>query len=138
MKILNILISVLLLSLVSFNSYAEKKISPMTVDGTTSVDTAEAKKLFDQGVLFVDVRSTKAWNAGRIADSILLDSKTSFTEQALLAEMKKSDPVVIYCNGETCLRSAAACKKAVSWGFAKVYYYRDGYPAWKSAGNPVE
>jgi rhodanese-related sulfurtransferase len=36
------------------------------------------------------------------------------------------------------MRSSDATKLAVGWGFSKVYYYRDGFPAWKAAGNPVE
>jgi len=140
MKKIIVLSTILILSLsfVTVNSLAGKKISPMTVEGTKAVTTEEAKKLFDNGVLFIDVRSKKAWAAGRIADAVLLDIKSKFSEQNMLAEIKKTDPAVIYCNGETCLRSAKASKKAVGWGFTNIYYYRDGYPAWKSAGYPVE
>jgi len=119
-------------------SFAAEKISPMTVAGTTSVTTDEAKKLFDEGVLFVDVRSTKAWNIGRISDAVLLDIKSNFSETSLSSEAKKADPVIIYCNGSDCLRSAKASKMAVGWGFTKIYYYRDGFPAWKKAGYPIE
>jgi hypothetical protein len=31
-----------------------------------------------------------------------------------------------------------ACEKALGWGYGQVYYFRDGYPAWKTAGLPVE
>ncbi|MDX2505984.1 MAG: rhodanese-like domain-containing protein [Gammaproteobacteria bacterium] len=118
--------------------FAGDKISPMSVNGSKAVTTEEAKKLFDDGVLFVDVRSSKAWNSGRISDAVLLDIKSNFTEQSLLAEAKKPDPVVIYCNGEDCLRSAKATEMAVGWGFTNLYYFRDGYPAWKNASYPVE
>lgn len=117
---------------------AADKISPMMVEGTTSVSTDEAKKLFDGGVLFVDVRSTKAWDIGRISDAVLLDIKSNFSEASLSAEAKKTAPIVIYCNGEDCLRSAKASKMAVGWGFTKINYYRDGFPAWKKAGYPIE
>ena len=129
---------VLFMSLFTLNCQAEKKVSVMSVDGATTVTTEEAKKHFDNGVLFIDVRSDKAWNAGRISDAVLLDIKSKFTEANMLAEIKKSDPVVIYCNGETCLRSSKGAKKAVAWGFTQVYYYRDGYGAWKKSGFPIE
>ncbi|WP_198264768.1 rhodanese-like domain-containing protein [sulfur-oxidizing endosymbiont of Gigantopelta aegis] len=119
-------------------SFAGDKVSPMTVDGAKSVTTEEAKKLFDDGVLFVDVRKDKDWNAGRVSDAIQLNVKTNFSEENLLKEMKKTEPAVIYCNGERCMRSSNATKKAVSWGFTNIYYYRDGFPAWKKAGYPVE
>jgi rhodanese-related sulfurtransferase len=46
--------------------------------------------------------------------------------------------VVFYCNGHACHRSSKASKLAVGWGWKKVYYYRDGFPAWKAANNPIE
>jgi rhodanese-related sulfurtransferase len=113
-------------------------VSPMTVEGATSVDAAKAKELFDSGVLFVDVRSDKDWEAGRIPDAVHLELKSNYTADSLGAEMAKADPVVIYCNGEKCLRSSKASMQAVEWGFTSVYYFRDGFPAWKAAGYPVE
>ena len=64
--------------------------------------------------------------------------KKAFSPESLEAEVKKDEPVVFYCNGHKCLRSSKASALAVSWGWNKVYYYRDGFPAWKAAGNPVE
>jgi len=114
------------------------KISPETVNGAETIDSAKAKVLFDKGVLFVDVRSDKDWSAGRIPDAIHLNVKTAFNEGSLAKEVKKGEEVVMYCNGESCLRSSKASAMAVGWGFTKVYYYRLGFPAWKSAGYPVE
>ncbi|MCU7834339.1 MAG: rhodanese-like domain-containing protein [gamma proteobacterium symbiont of Taylorina sp.] len=120
------------------SSFAGDKISPMNIDGAKTVTTAEAKKLFDEGVLFIDVRKDKDWNAGRVSDAVQLNIKTKLSAETMAAEMKKDDPAVIYCNGERCMRSSDACKKAVDWGFTNIYYYRDGFPAWKNAGHPVE
>ena len=132
-----LILVVLLLS--SFNSlYAGDKVSPMTIDGAQLVNSDQAKKLFEDGVLFIDVRKDSDWNSGRIPDAIHLNSKSDFSEANLLKEMKKTDAAVIYCNGEHCMRSSKACKKAIGWGFSNLYYYRDGFPAWKSAGHPVE
>ena len=120
------------------SSFAGNAVSPMTIDGAKTVTTEEAKKLFDDGVLFIDVRKDKDWNAGRVSDAVQLNVKTNFTEQSLLGELKKDEPAVIYCNGKNCMRSSKASKMAVGWGFTKIYYYRDGFPAWKKAGYPVE
>jgi len=130
----------MLFSSIFFSSiaFAGDKISPMTIDGATTVTTEEAKKLFDQGVLFVDVRRDSDWEVGRVQDAIHLNSKSTLNEANLLKELKKDEPAVFYCNGEKCMRSSKACKQAVSWGFSKVYYYRDGFPAWKKAGLPSE
>lgn len=114
------------------------KISPESVTGAETVDSSKAKALFDKGVLFVDVRSDKDWSAGRIPDAIHLNVKTAFNEESLLKEAKKNEEIVLYCNGESCLRSSKASAMAVGWGFSKVYYYRLGFPDWKAAGYPVE
>ena len=119
-------------------TFAGDGVSPMVIEGAKTVTTEEAKKLFDDGVLFIDVRKDKDWNAGRVSDAVQLNVKTKLSEETMLAELKKGDPVVIYCNGEKCMRSSKACKKAVEWGFTNVSYYRDGFPAWKNAGYPVE
>ena len=119
-------------------AFAADKVSPAQVDGANTVSTAEAKALFDKGVIFVDVRSDKDFDAGRIPDALHLNSKTKLSEASLSEETGKADDVVMYCNGASCMRSSNASAMAVSWGFSNVYYYRDGYPAWKLAGNPVE
>jgi len=113
-------------------------VSPTEVAGATTVDTAKARALFDEEAAFIDVRKNSDWDAGRVPGAIHIELKKVFSEETLGAEVKKDEAVVIYCNGTSCLRSSAAAAKAVGWGFSKVYYYRDGFPAWKAAGNPVE
>jgi len=140
MKIKLVAILATFAMLFSFVVTAEenKPNSALTVDGATTVDTVKAKALFDDGALFVDVRSDKDWNAGRIPDAVHIELKKVYSEETLVAEGAKDEAIVIYCNGEKCLRSSAASEKAVSWGFSKIYYYRDGLPAWKKAGYPSE
>ena len=112
--------------------------TPMTVTGATTIEAAEAKALFDQGVAFVDPRSSADFDAGRIPEAYHLDINSDLTETALLDVVSKDEPVVFYCNGPKCGRSAKSCAKAVEWGFTKVYYFRDGMPGWMAAGYPVE
>jgi len=113
-------------------------VSPEIVSGANTVSPAEAKALFDKGVLFVDVRKDADWDAGRIPGAEHLDSKSKFSAEALAALAAKNEEIVIYCNGPKCMRSSESCAKAVEWGFTKIHYYREGFPAWKSAGYPVE
>ena len=60
-----------------------------------------------------------------------------FDEVNLAAAAKRDAEVVVYCGGPKCLLSSKSCARAVSWGFERVYYFRDGFPAWKAAGLPV-
>jgi rhodanese-related sulfurtransferase len=112
--------------------------APMTIDGATTVDSAQAKALFDEGALFIDPRRTSEFDAGRIPDAVSLEMKQAFSETSLAEVAKKDDKVVFYCNGPKCPRSAMCSEKAIAWGYTQVFYYRDGFPAWKSAGYPVE
>ena len=117
---------------------AGKKESPAAVDGATTVNAAIAKELFDRGVPFVDVRKGKDWDAGRIPGAIHLDVKKVLSDETLAKVAGKDQEVTLYCNGPKCMRSSKASTKAVGWGYQKVYYFRDGFPAWKAAGYPVE
>jgi rhodanese-related sulfurtransferase len=114
------------------------KVSPETVSGATTVDSAKAKGLFDKGVVFVDTRNDKDWDAGRIPGAKHLDSSKALSVDSLGKHAKKDQEVVFYCNGTSCLRSSEAAAKAVGWGYSKVYYYRLGFPDWKGAGYPTE
>jgi len=119
-------------------SQAGDKVSPETVNGATTVDAVKAKSLFDKGVIFLDVRKDKDWAAGRVPDAIHIELKKKLNADSMSKQIKKDQQVVIYCNGSKCMRSSKASAKAVGWGFTKVFYFRDGFPAWKAAGYPVE
>ena len=75
---------------------------------------------------------------GHIPGAAHVELKEVFSEAALSRVVGKGAEVVIHCEGPKCLRSSKASAKAVSWGFTKVYYFRDGFPAWRAAGYPVE
>jgi rhodanese-related sulfurtransferase len=117
---------------------APEYVSPATVPGATTIDTAQAKTLFDRGAIFIDVRNHADWEAGRIPGAIHLELDKVFTEASLSAVARPDQEVVMYCNGTKCPRSSQAAASAVSWGFARVYYYRLGFPDWQGSGYPVE
>jgi rhodanese-related sulfurtransferase len=117
---------------------APEYVSPETVPGATTIDTAKAKTLFDRGAIFIDVRNHADWEAGRIPGAIHLELDKVFTEASLSAVARPDQEVVMYCNGTKCPRSSQAAASAVSWGFARVYYYRLGFPDWQGSGYPVE
>lgn len=121
-----------------FAGAALARESPLTVAGATTVDTAKARQLFDQEVAFVDVRKGSEWDAGRVPGAIHLDFKSNYSSDSLAVEVPKNEQVVLYCNGAKCLRSSVASARAVEWGWTRVYFYRDGFPAWQAAGHPVE
>jgi len=46
-------------------------------------------------------------------------------------------PVVVYCHRH-CWLSWNAAKRAISYGYRNVYWFRDGVERWKAAGYPTE
>ncbi len=114
------------------------KSTPESVPGATTVDAVQAKALFDDEAAFVDLRKENMWNSGRIPGAIWLDFKKAFSKKALEDEVGKDEKVVFYCSGVHCPRSAKACKKALAWGYTQVYYFRGGFPEWKTAGYAME
>jgi adenylate cyclase len=116
----------------------EAEVSPTEIPGATTVDAAGAKTMFNRGVPFVDVRADSDRSLGHIPGDIHLNLDDAFGEESLGAVVGKDQEVVIYCMGPRCLRSSQACAKAVSWGFTRVFYFREGFPAWKAAGHPFE
>ena len=112
--------------------------SPESVDGATTVTAAEVKALQEAGAVIVDVRNPRLYARRHIPGAHHLDLKTAFNEDSLASVVARDEPLVIYCSGIKCSRSTIACRKAVSWGYEKVYFFRGGITDWRSAGYPVE
>lgn len=132
---------ILSLGLVAAGSVsADKKAyrSPETVEGAVTVSAQQAKELYDQGVMFLDVRSPRLYAKGHIQGTFHLDLKNNFNEEKLASVANKDQSLVIYCSGVKCSRSYRASEKAVEWGYSNVYYFRGGIAEWKKAGYPVE
>ena len=117
---------------------SETKESPSVVEGATTISVLQAKALFEKEIPFVDVRKNSDFEAGRIPGAVHLELKSVFNESTLVNVVGKADELVIYCNGPKCMRSSKACAQAVTWGFKRVHYFRDGFPEWKAKGYPVE
>ena len=110
------------------------------VQGAIEVDAAEAKRLFDRGVRFVDARGDRAWRDGHIPGAVHLglEPATAVLNEATLSQVVAKDKeVVFYCGDRSCYLSPCACAKALTWGFTKVYYFADGFPGWSAADYAV-
>ena len=128
----------LVLLFVSAATASDDYASPKTVPGVTTINAEQAKALFDQGVIFIDVRTDADWQAGRIPNAIHLELHEVFTAASLGTVAKPDNQIVIYCNGPKCPRSSTAAARAQGWGFTRVYYFRLGFPAWQAAGYAIE
>ena len=120
-------------------AFAAKGQSAESVDGATTVNAQQAKKLWREGAVFIDTRKDSDWEAGRVPGAVHINiKKPEFNKETILNHVGLNDYVVSYCNAEKCHRAASGAKKLVGFGFTKVYYFRDGFPSWKNAGYPYE
>ncbi len=117
------------------------------VEGATLIDVTMAKSMYDRGVVFVFADHETAWKAGHIPGTVHLPrhrrkdpTKERLTETTLMEIVDKSEEVVFYGGklADYGVAQAAACAKALTWGFTRVYYFGGGLRAWNKAGYPVE
>jgi len=111
--------------------------SPKSVEGAQTVTLEQAKQLYADGIVFIDVRSSRQYGNRHIMRAVNLPLKTEFTQQNLLMHVQKDEPLVLYCNGINCGLSYRAAKKAVEWGFTRVKYFREGIREWGLDDNPM-
>lgn len=99
----------------------------------------QAKILFDQGVLFVDARSTDLYAAGHIKGAVSLPAEAFWDKiGAFKKEHPDSQLIVAYCSGRECTDSHDLAENLNNTGYPNVKVFVDGYPAWESEGLPVE
>ncbi|RJG09817.1 rhodanese-like domain-containing protein [Pseudomonas cavernicola] len=128
----------LLLLLLWLTAFAQVQAeeAPLQVVGARTVDALEAKRLYDYGVLFVDVRAAREWSWGHVYGAVHLDLADRFSSLAM-THLPRNVPLVLYCDSEVCSSAAAAAQLAVSWGYRQVFYFRSGYFAWQLFDFPL-
>ena len=84
--------------------------------------------------VIVDVRSEMEYQSSRVPGAIHIPFWKSFTSDRL-AQVKKTEPPVIYCEHGP---RAGSAKLAFSWdGFDEIYYLEGHMSGWKQAKLPV-
>ena len=129
-------VSCLALLLSSVVAVAE---APDAVNGAQTVGLEQAKTLFDDGAVFIDVRDAQSWSLGHIQGSVNLDFNASeFAVLYISKELDRSTPIVFYTSSPLNVSSAMASYFASNWGYSNVYYFREGFYSWMAADFPVE
>ncbi|GIK99200.1 MAG: hypothetical protein BroJett029_34090 [Alphaproteobacteria bacterium] len=134
---------------------------PATIAGGTVIDTAGLQALVAKGgVVLVDVapapRRPEGMDEGTLwlppphrslPGSVWLadvgqgelDPARDAWYRLRLAELTHGDrakPVVVYCH-PNCWASWNAAKRAILYGYSRVYWYPDGVEGWQDAGLPT-
>lgn len=129
------------------NAYAGE--TPANLPGATIIDAKYTKQLLDSGVPVIDVRVAMEYVDEHIkgASNVPYKEKSAKTvnfdvnqDRFDLSKLppNKTAPVVFYCNAGECWKSYKASTVAIRAGYTRVYWFRGGFPAWKSLGYPTE
>lgn len=122
--------------------------TPHAIPGGTFVNVDQAKAQFDKGALFVDARVAAEYAEKHIKGAVNVLFKEQFPKVAKTGPEDKFDlaklpgdknkAMVFYCNGSPCWKGYKAADGAIKAGYKKVYWFRDGIPAWEAKGLPTE
>lgn len=117
-------------------SFAE---SPMQIAGATTISPQEAKRLHENGAIFIDVRDRSAWDYGHISGAMHLNFVDGSLALLYVSEVvSKETPLVFYCDNSLMPTAAMASFFAMNWGYRNIYFYRDGYFSWLASDFPID
>lgn len=107
-----------------------KKVDPI-------IDIVQAKKLLEEGAVFIDNRPEKKFVKGHIRGAVNLPfykkghETNVMTKENLEKAVNGAKTVVFYCTGNK--RAFNGINQAKEWGIkAKLYWYKGGFREWKT------
>ncbi len=113
--------------------------SPEDIPGTTKVNAEELIELMWAApqLTLIDSRIMSDRNEGFIEGSISLPNTETSCESLEVVIPEKSTPVLFYCNGIKCGRSAKAAQISIDCGYNQIYWFRGGIEEWKQKQLPL-
>lgn len=123
--------------------------TPRGLPGATVVDAKTVAQLMESGASYIDTRTDAEFKAGRVPGAKLLpyveksDKDADFDpklDQFDLAKLpaNRNAELILACNGAECWKSFKASHATLKAGYTKVYWFRGGFPEWRSAGLKTE
>ena len=133
-----ILVSILML-LSSALVAEQKPYAPENIKEVTIVSAEEVVELILAGpdLVIIDSRKKTEYQKGHIEGAINMLNTQLKPEDLERVSPDKSTEILFYCNGTRCLRSADSIKKAKSWGYNKLIWFRGGWKEWTDKRLPV-
>ena len=104
------------------------------VEPPGKIELADARRLHGQGARFVDARNIWDFNHNHIDGAINLPPNASrLDRQRTMADCRKDQPLVVYCQGPSCPYAGLLAKRLAKDGFAKVHVFAGGFDQWSQA-----
>jgi rhodanese-related sulfurtransferase len=130
-------------------SAAHAQQTPMSISGVKVVTAEDVDKLMRKGVPVIDARVANEYAEEHVKGArnvpykeksekaVDFDSKRDTFDLSKLPADKKA-PLVFYCNAGECWKSYKAVIVAQRDGYTDLYWFRGGFPEWKSKKLPTE
>ena len=114
-------------------------VSPDSIPGTTKVDAEGVLQLVEElpRLVVVDARIVSDRLQGYIEDSISLPDINTSCDSLKKIAPDRATPLLFYCNGPKCGRSAKSAQKAIACGHTRLYWFRGGFEEWRAKGYPT-
>ena len=112
--------------------------SPEKIEGSTLVTAEEFIGLVEKipDLIVIDSRIPGDRKQGYVEGSVSLPDVDTTCDSLTKVISKKSAPILFYCNGIKCGRSAKAVGIALQCGYNNIYWFRGGFEEWLAKGYP--
>jgi len=120
-------------------SAEEKPHAPEVIQGAITVAAEEAIDLIlnNPDLIVIDARKKTEYVKGHIEGAINMLNTKMKAEDLEKVATDKTGAILFYCNGTRCMRSADAIRKAKSWGYTNLIWFRGGWKEWTDKRLPV-
>ena len=117
----------------------EKIASPETIEGVINVDAEGLIKMVmsTPDLVLIDSRIHADRKEGYIEGSISLPDIETTCDSLANALPQLDNPVMFYCNGVNCGRSANAAVIAIDCGYSNILWFRHGIEEWQEKEYPL-
>lgn len=117
----------------------QKPFAPESIQDVIIVSAEQAIEMIldNPELVVIDTRKKTEYLKGHIEGSINILNTQLKREDLERISPNKSKDILFYCNGIRCLRSSDAIKKAKSWGYSKLIWFRGGWKEWTEKRLPV-
>ena len=120
-------------------SAEQKPYAPENIQGVRIVSAEEVIDLIlaKPDLIVIDSRKKTEYQKGHIEGAINILNTRLKREDLESISPDKTSEILFYCNGTRCLRSTDSIKKAKSWGYSKLIWFRGGWKEWTEKRLPA-
>lgn len=116
-----------------------KPYAPESIEEVRIVTAEEAIDLIleNPDMPIIDSRKKTEFVKGHIEGAVSILNTDMTAQDLQRVAPDKNSAILFYCNGERCLRSSDAIRKAKSWGYNNLIWFRGGWKEWTEKRLPV-